>query len=153
MYHVHNARQLLKVISHGDLYSRRFDEIVSRIPNKSKVIDDTLLWAGNLTDSFHQAVNWLDICGRDGITFDPEKFVFGQGTVEFAGLEITPTSVHPYREYLDAIHSFPTPANITDIRSLFGVINRTFAASARMQLCFPFGWNEELNDFLYCIES
>lgn len=143
-------------IASGDGYSRRFDEIVSHIPNKSKVIDDTILWADNLTNSFHQAVNWLDICGRHGITLNPEKFVFGQDTVEFAGFEITPTSVRPCRKYLDAIRSFPTPANITDIRSWFGLINQVsyaFAASARMQPFrqalkpgSPFTWNEELNN-------
>ena len=65
-------------IASGNGYSRRFDEIVLHIPNKSKVIDDTLLWADNLTDRFHQAVNWLDICGRHGITLNPDKFVFVQ---------------------------------------------------------------------------
>ncbi len=51
---------------------------VSHIPNKTKVIDDTLLWADDLAGSFHQAVNWLDICGRHGIILNPDKFVFGQ---------------------------------------------------------------------------
>ena len=82
--------------------------------------------------------------------------MFGQDTVEFAGFEITPTSVRPCRKYLDAIRSFPTPANITDIRSWFGLINQmsyAFAASARMQPFrqalkpgSPFAWNEELKD-------
>ena len=65
-------------IASGDGYSRRFGEIVSDMPNKTKVIDDTLLWASTLTNSFHQAVNWLDICGRHGITLNSDKFVFGQ---------------------------------------------------------------------------
>ena len=33
-------------IASGDGYSGRYDEIVSTIPNKTKCIDDTLLWAG-----------------------------------------------------------------------------------------------------------
>ena len=43
-------------IASGDDYSRRFDEIVSGIPNKTKCINDTLLWGDNLTKSFFQAV-------------------------------------------------------------------------------------------------
>lgn len=43
----------------GDGYSRRYDEIVSSIPNKTKCIDDTLLWADNLLQSFHQATQWV----------------------------------------------------------------------------------------------
>ena len=109
-----------------------------------------------MTDSFHQAVNWLDICGRHGITLNPDKFVFGQDTVEFAGFEITPSSVRPCARYLDAIRNFPTPTNITDIRSWFGLINQVsyaFAASSRMQ---PFRqalkpgtafiWNKEIDN-------
>jgi hypothetical protein len=143
-------------IASGDGYSRRFDEIVSHIPDKTKVIDDTLLWADNLTASFHQAVNWLDICGRHGIILNPDKFVFGQDNVEFAGFEITPTNVRPCARYLDAIRNFPTPTNLTDIRSWFGLINQVsyaFAASTRMQPFrealkpgTPFIWNEELNN-------
>ena len=89
-------------IASGDGYSKRFDEIVSHIPNKTKCIDYTLLWANNLTESFSQAVDWLDMCGRHGITLNPDKFVFGQDTVEFAGFENTPTNVRPCRKYLDA---------------------------------------------------
>ena len=44
-------------IASGDGYSRRFDEIVSHIPNKTKYIDDTLFWANNLTESFYQTTS------------------------------------------------------------------------------------------------
>ena len=64
---------------------------LSHIPNKTKCIDDTLLWADNLTKSFFQAVEWLDICGHNGIILNPDKFVCGADTVEFAGFEITST--------------------------------------------------------------
>ena len=75
-------------------------------------------------ESFTQAVDWLDLCGHHDITLNPNKFVFGADTVEFAGFEITPESVRPCKEYLDAIRKFPTPANITDMRSWFGLINQ-----------------------------
>ena len=39
-------------IASGDGYTRRFDEIVSDIPNKTKCVDDALLWADNLEASF-----------------------------------------------------------------------------------------------------
>ena len=142
-------------IASGDGNSRRFDEIVSHIPDKTKCIDDTLLWADNLTESFFQAVDWLDICGRHGITLNPGKFVFGHDTVEFAGFEITPNNVRRCKKYLDAIRDFPTPANITYVRSCFGLINQVsyaFAATERMlpfrQLLkpgTPFSWDYELN--------
>ena len=83
--------------------------------------------------------------------------MFGQDNVEFAGFEITLTNVRPCARYVDAIRNFPTPTNITDRRSWFGLINQVsyaFAASTRMQPVrealkpgTPFIWNEELNNF------
>ncbi|KAK3759713.1 hypothetical protein RRG08_064434 [Elysia crispata] len=84
-------------IASGDGYTRRYDEIVAEIPNKTKCVDDALLWADTLEESFHQAVQWLDICGRHGIILNPEKFVLGSDVVEFAGFEITPDRIRPSR--------------------------------------------------------
>ena len=58
-------------IASGDGYSLRYDEIVADIPRKTKCIDDTLLWSSTMKESFFQAVQWLDICGRHGITLNP----------------------------------------------------------------------------------
>jgi len=68
----------------------------------------------DLEGSFWQAVDWLDLCGRHGITLNPEKFVF----------EITQDNVRPAKKYLEAICNFPKPTNITDIQSWFGLVNR-----------------------------
>ena len=72
---------------------------------------------------------------RNGITLNPEKFIFGADTVEFAVFEVTRGSVRPIQKYLRAIGSFPTPQNITYIRSWFGLINQvsyTFSMTERM---------------------
>jgi hypothetical protein len=118
-------------------------------------VDDTLFWATDLEKSFYQAVDWLDLCGQHGIVLNPDKFIFGADTVNFAGFEITPNSVRPCRRYLDAIRHFPTPKNITDIRSWFGLINQVayaFSATERMapfrellKSGSTFYWDDELN--------
>ena len=40
-------------IASGDGYTRRYDEIVADIPNKTKCMDDALLWTDTLEESFH----------------------------------------------------------------------------------------------------
>ena len=143
-------------IASGDGYTRRFDEIVSDIPKKTKCVDDALLWGDNIEESFFQACHWLETCGNNGITLNPEKFVFAQDCVEFAGFQITPNSVRPCQKYLKAIVDFPTPKNITDVRSWFGLINQvsyTFSMTDRM-LPFrellkpgtPFRWDHLLEE-------
>ena len=41
----------------GDGYTRRYDAIVADIPNKTKCIDDVLLWADTIEQSFLQTAN------------------------------------------------------------------------------------------------
>ena len=97
-------------IASGDAYARRYDEIVADIPNKTKRVDDVLPWADSIEESFFRAAQWLDICGRPGITLNPEKFIFGQDAVEFAGFKITSNTVRPCMKYLRSILDFPTLA-------------------------------------------
>ena len=125
-------------IASGDGYTRRFDEIVSDIPKKTKCVDDALLWGDNIEESFFQACHWLETCGNNGITLNPDKFVFAQDCIEFAGFEITPNSVRPCQKYLKAIVDFPTPKNITDVRSWFGLINQVSYAFSMTDRMLPF---------------
>ena len=143
-------------IASGDGYTRRYDELVSDIPNKTKCIDDVLLWSDTIKDSFFQAVQWLDLCGKNGITLNPDKFIFAQDTVEFGGFEITSDSVRPCKKFLRAILDFPEPKNITDIRSWFGLVNQVAYAFSMTDKMLPFRellhpktqfqWTDELHD-------
>ena len=142
-------------IASGDGYTRRYDSIIADIPNKTKCIDDALIWADTLEESFFQTANWLDRCGRHGITLNPEKFQFGMDTVNFAGFTISLTDVKPDKRFSDAIREFPTPKSITDIRSWFGLVNQvaySFSMAPAMEPFrallkpnAPFTWNEDLN--------
>ena len=142
-------------VSSGDAFTRRYDEIVMDFPNKVKCVDDTLLYTYTLEQAFHDTVEWLDLCGRNGIVLNPSKFVFAKPTVEFAGFIISPNTVKPCSRMFEAISNFPTPKNITDVRSWFGLTNQVsyaFAAAERM-LPFrnllksgePFKWDENLD--------
>jgi len=142
-------------IASGDGYTRRYDEIVTNIQNKTKCVDDAILWDDNIEESFWSAVQWLDTCGKNGVTLNPPKFVFAADEVEFAGFEITATDVRPSRKYLQTIIDFPTPKNRTDIRSWFGLVNQvsyTFSMTKRMEPFrkylkpgVPFVWDEEMD--------
>ena len=143
-------------IASGDGYTRRYDEIVADIGDMTKCVDDTLLWSDTIEGNYFQAVQWLDICGRNGIILNPEKFVFSAPTVDFAGFTITMTDVRPCSRYLEAIRDFPQPRNITDIRSWFGLVNQVAYAFSMAERMHPFRkllkngkrftWSPELED-------
>ena len=58
--------------------------------------------------------------------------------VEFAGFEITPQSIRPSDKFLEAIKNFPTPTDITGIRSWFGLINQVAYAHSLTDDLAPF---------------
>ena len=101
--------------------------------NLTKCIHNTLLSSDNLESSFFQAVDWLDLCGCNGINLHPQKFQFGQDTATFAGFEITNNSVKPFCKFLDVFAGFTTPRNIHDITSWFCLINQVSYAFASLE--------------------
>ncbi len=118
-----------RYVASGDGYTRRYDEITS---NKTKCVDDTLLWSDTIEESFAQ---WLDVCGRNGITLNPDKFTFAQNNVEFAGFEITRDTVTPCQKFIRAISNFPT---LTDVRSWFGLVNQVSYTFSMTDAMLPF---------------
>ena len=63
-------------LASGDAYTRRFDEIIAQMKDKTKLIDDTLMWADSIEKSFFQVCEFLTLCGENGITLNPRKFQF-----------------------------------------------------------------------------
>ena len=125
-------------IASGDGYTRRYDALISDTTQRTKCIDDALLWADSTSDAYHRAVEWLQICSHNGITLNPTKFVFARDEVDFAGFTITPTQVKPAPKFTSAIRDFPTPINITDVRSWFGLINQVAYTFSMTKTMAPF---------------
>ena len=125
-------------IASGDGYTKRYDAITSDVNNMVRCIDDTLLWAPNIEQSFYETVQYLELCGNNGIILNPAKFNFAANEVEFAGFEITMTNVRPCDSFLRGILNFPTPKSITDIRSWFGLVNQASYAFSMADKMLPF---------------
>lgn len=125
-------------IASGDGYTRRYDQIVAGIKDHTKCIDDALLWSDDTEAAFHQATQWLDICGHNGITLNPSKFSFARDEVDFAGYTISTDEVRPKAEFTDAIMKFPVPKSITDIRAWFGLVNQVSYTFSMTQPMLPF---------------
>ena len=125
-------------IGSGDAYTKRFDDITIDVEDKVRCIDDSLLWKPNVEQSFWHVVKYIDICGRNGIIFNPPKFVFAANTVDFAGFTVTPDSIKPTVKITKAIEDFPVPTSITGIRAWFGIINQVAYAFAQSKVMAPF---------------
>ena len=143
------------LLSAGDGYTQRFDDIIRGFPNHSKCVDDSILWADDIRSNFFSTCAFLDKCSAAGIIFNREKFQFARTEVDYLGFRITQQGLKPTEEFVKNISSFPVPKSITDVRSWFGCVQQisyTFAVSEVMlpfrQLLrpqVPFNWNDELD--------
>ena len=122
----------------GDAYTRRFDDITIDMPRKTRCIDDTILWDESLEASFWHTMEYISHCASNGIVFNPQKFHFAEKEVDFAGFRITEDGMKPTQKMTEAIQSFPTPKNITDIRSWFGMVNQVAYAFSQAEVMAPF---------------
>ena len=89
-----------------------------------KCVDDTALFDYTIESAFYHTWDYLELCAKNGIVLNSEKFQFCCDTIPFAGLTITPTSITPSSKILDAIKNFPTPTDITGACSWFGLMNQ-----------------------------
>ena len=85
-------------LASGDGYTHRYNEIKENVNNIKRVVDNTLLHAGSLEHAFHQVAKYLELVGNNGIVLNPEKFNFGQDTVDWAGIRVTKDGVAPLPE-------------------------------------------------------
>ena len=139
----------------GDGFNERYDSITSEFKRKERCVDDTVMWADNIKDSFLQVSQYLDLCAKNGIILNPDKFQFCQDVVNFAGLQVTATNVKPSTKLLESIRNFPTPKDITGARAWFGLVNQgayAFAMTSEMapfrhllQPKIKFEWTETLD--------
>ena len=105
-------------------------------------MDDTALWADGVREPFLHVTRYLDLCARNGVMLNAEKFQFCHDVVLFAGLEVTPTNIRPSGKFLDAIRDFPAPKDITGARAWFGLIN---------QGNYAFSMTEEMAQFQHLL--
>ena len=122
----------------GDGYTARFDRIIADVPNVTKCVDDSLLWTSSIEESVHQTCRYLELCCRNGITFNPRKFHLARAEVEFVGFKLTQSGIGPSDQFLQSIRDFPQPTDITGVRSWFGLINQASYAFSMTSVMLPF---------------
>ena len=122
----------------GDAYTERFDRIIADVKNKTKCVDDAILWSNSIQESFIQTCEFLTLCSKNGVVFNKKKFQFCQDEVEFAGFSIGKNTVKPSEKILESIKDFPVPKTISDVRGWFGLVNQVAPFFANRPVMEPF---------------
>ena len=108
----------------GDAFCLRGDMALQGIQNCTKVVDDVLIYDEDLATHLQRTHDVLLRCREFGITLNKDKFVVAAQSVKFCGYTISEAGISADQEKVSAIRDFPTPANITDLRSFMGLVNQ-----------------------------
>ena len=128
--------------------------ITTDFEDYERCIDDTVLCSNTIEGCFIQTCKYLSLCSGAGILFSKKKFQFCSKKVEFLGFQLDDDTVKPTSAFLEAIRDFPTPTDVTGIRSWFGLVEQcsySFSKTGPMEPFRPllkpsavFEWTTEL---------
>ena len=105
-------------------YNCRMDEAMAGILHVRKIVDDVIAYDSTYTDHVRHVRSILQRCVEKGISLKREKFVFAQKEATFCGYVVSGNGYCIHPDTAQAIKQFPTPTNLTDLRSFFGLANQ-----------------------------
>ncbi|XP_064122521.1 uncharacterized protein LOC135226741 [Macrobrachium nipponense] len=108
----------------GDAYCLRGDMALQGVPNCVKVVDDILLSDEDLPSHLQHMHQMLTRCRQYGITLNKEKFTVAAPKVNFCNYVLSSDGIAADPDKVSAIRDFPTPSNVTDVRSFMGLVNQ-----------------------------
>ena len=141
----------------GDAFNARMGEIFVEFNDMVRCVDDAVVWTvgDDIESHYLKIAQYLNKCAENNVVLNPAKLQFCQDTVDFAGFQVSPTSLMPSEKMLEAIRKFPKPKDISGVRAYFGLVNQVayaFAMTEEMQpfrhLLSPkvkFEWSQELD--------
>ena len=106
--------------SSGDEFCRRTDDALKNIKGVLKLVDDILVYATSYGQLFKRIEEVLERCSEHNITLSRKKIEIGS-RVTFAGFDVSSEGIKPTTDRIEAIRNFPTPKNVTGIRSFNGL--------------------------------
>ena len=139
-----------------DAYNFRFDKVTEGVKDMKRCVDDSLLHSNTLEAVFLKAADYMSLMGRNGIIQNPDKFQFGSKEVKWAGFTIGDDSVKPLPKHTATVRTYPTPVNITDLRSFMALLQQVAYCYAISPAVTPirhllrpsvqWKWTKDIND-------
>ena len=109
--------------STNDVFCAKSDRVIVDVPSTQKIVDDILICASNLAELFSRMRMVLTNCRKHHISISIKKLSFGP-QIDFAGYTLDQNGVIPDKSKVRALTEFPSPKNITELRSFLGLANQ-----------------------------
>lgn len=89
-----------------------------------RVVDDVIIYDKDSESHVGHVKQFLQRCQERWISINKDKWAFCRTRVRFAGFQVSSQGYRIDSSITEALASFPTPANRTDLRSFFGLANQ-----------------------------
>ena len=109
--------------SSSDEFCCRTDEPFVGLPWLMKIVDDMLIQAPTMDILRERVRTVFEKCRGAGIRISNRKMEVGR-KVKFAGFMVSSDGVIPDPKKVQAISGFPSPKNVTELKSFLGLVNQ-----------------------------
>ena len=116
-------RAPMGLVSSGDEFCARTDRALAGIQGVYKLVDDILVHGETHVELLHRIKLVFEQCLEWGITLSKKKYQVGP-VVQFAGYVVSEEGTTQDPKLVEAISKFPAPKDVTNLRSLIGLVNR-----------------------------
>ena len=110
--------------STGDKYKLLMDVAFDGIKDMKKFIDDILTYNSSFSEHVMNVRKLLQRCRIHGISIAQKKFIFARKEVKYVGFIVNGNGVKTDSNKVRAIRELPQPTNLTELRSLMGLVNQ-----------------------------
>ena len=100
------------------------DEAFSGVQGAVRVVDDILKFDRTFTGHVSGICKLLQAAREARVTLSAKKFIFARRKLTWVGYEIEKGGIRVDPGKIKAIADFPTPKNLTDLRSFFGLVEQ-----------------------------
>ena len=111
-------------VATGDEFCRHGDVVLNGVQQCAKVVDDILLWDEDYRAHLQCVYEVLVRCHAHSIIINSEKLMLAVSKVSFCGFKLSKDGIAADEDKVCAIAEFPKPANLTDMRSFFCLVNQ-----------------------------
>ena len=110
-------------MSSEDEFCARTDRALARVPGVHKLVDDILVYGKDHEELLDCIRMVFELCQEWRITLSKGIYQIGL-KVTFAGYIVSEEGTRQDPKMVEAISEFPAPKDLTNLRSLIGLVNQ-----------------------------
>ncbi len=115
-----------------EIFTKRLDNLLSHLSGVARSMDDMLIHGETEEEHDERLYRLLKVLEENGITLNLDKCKFNQSEVEFLGHVISAEGIKPLHKRVEAVVNFPTPTNITELKSFLGMAQQLSRFSSEL---------------------